>query len=73
LYFRAGIRFAQYIQASAYQFGAFAHASQAEVPRMPVLGQNLWVDAFSVVPYTHTKLPAVKPDLHLDSLRLGMP
>ena len=57
---RAGIQLAPHIQAPAYKFGAFAHAVQAVMSGLPVLGQNLWVDAFSVVPNAHPEMPVIE-------------
>ena len=69
---RAGIQLAPHIQAPSYQIGAFAHAVQAVMSGSPVLSQNLWVDAFSVIPNAHPELPVIVPDFHFDLLCLCM-
>src|SRR5277367_3277248 len=69
---RAGIRLAPHIQAPSDKFGAFAHAVQAVMSGLPVLGENLWVDAFSVIANAHPELPVIVPDFHFDLLCLCM-
>src|SRR5262249_53963819 len=48
-------------QLAPQRYGAFAHASQTEVPGAPALTKNLLIDALSVVQDPQPKLPPVIP------------
>jgi len=45
-------------------------AMQAKVSGAPVSAENRWVDALSVIPNPHSKLPFVIPDFHFDLSRV---
>jgi hypothetical protein len=52
------------------KFRAFVHSGQAMVPLAASFTQNLRIDALSIVPDPHSKLPSVVLDLHFDPPRL---
>src|SRR6266581_3445249 len=57
-------------QLTSQQLGAFAHTTQAVVSGALVFIQMLRVNALSIIPYPHPKLPFVIADFHFDPLRL---
>src|SRR6267378_7358398 len=71
--FCTGIEFTPDLQLSANQFGAFVHARQAVMSGLPISGQDLGVNPFSVVTYPHAKLPLAIPDLHFNLPRVCVP